>query len=130
MKRIMMLLCAAALLCATMTGCLQKAADDASEAASSAMSDIEDRADEYGTVNDGDGRIEENTNAVVPTIADMDQMIENGKIDDENDDDYDGDNIDDDQQPDGSPDEDSGEDVADGGDHNDETMNDGDSSFI
>ena len=126
MKQLIMLLCAAIPVCAMMTGCMQKTVDDVSEAASTAISDIEDRADEYGTVNDGDGSIKEDTSAVLPTMADLDEMIDNGVIDDENNVDDDGDNIDDDKLKEDAPQDD----AADGGDHNAETMDNNGSDFI
>lgn len=126
MKRIVLLLCASLLICLILAGCMQKAADDTADAASTAMSEVEDRADEYGTVSDGDGRIEDRTDVMTPTAADMEDMIDNGVIDDENDDDYDGDNIDDDALS--QDDADSGD--SDGGAYNAETMNGDGSNFI
>lgn len=126
MAKLLSLLCAVLMMAAVMGGCAKRAAEDVADTASEVVSDIKDDADEYGKVEDD---TENYTDGSEPTLSNMDQMIENGQIDDENDDDYDGDNIDDDKQDDNIADDNAGEDNADGGEHNDETMNE-DSSFI
>ena len=128
MKRWMIFICAAALTVSMLTGCAKRAAEDAKDAVSSAASEMKEDADKYGKI-DGETKatIAENTSAPEPTTSNMDEMLENGKIDDDNDDPTDGDNIDDDEAEE-TPDDDSGDDT-DGGEHNDETMNDG-SNFI
>ncbi|GEM_PF-5191691 len=128
MKRLVSLLCAAVFLGAMLCGCVQRAAENVSDKASEVVDDIKKDAETFGkTEDDQNGMIGENATEA-PTLVNMDEMIENGVIDDENDDDYDGDNIDDDKLGD-NVDNDSDDDIADGGEHNDETVDDN-SSFI
>ena len=129
MKKRLILFLAVILTTALLCGCAKKAADDAADTVSSVVSDVKEDAEQYGTTNDDtDGRVDEDNGETQPTITDMDKMIENGAIDDENNDNTDGDNVDDDQNA--QDDRDSGEDHADGGEHNDETTGDDNSAFI
>lgn len=136
MTKLLSLLCALMLIGAVLTGCVQRAADDVADKASEVVSDIKEDASTYGTVSDNtDGSVGDDATDESPTIVDMDEMIDNGVIDDENDDDYDGDNIDDDardnsveEHDDDNADNNDG-DYADGDEHNEETMNDN-SDFI
>ena len=129
MKRILISICVLMLTAAMLTGCMKRAVEDASEAVSSAASEMKEDATKYGQIDKAtEAPTVEETDTQTPTSADWDKMVENGEIDDDNNDPTDGDNIDDDDA-DNSPDDDPDEDNADGGEHNDETMNDG-SSFI
>ena len=130
MTKLLSLLCATLLLTAMLCGCAKRAAEDAADKVSSAASDIKEDAERYGkTDDDTDGNIKDDTAEPEPTMADMSEMIDNGRIDDENDDPTDGDNIDDDEGADDATDESVSDNDADGGDENAETMDDG-SSFI
>ncbi len=131
MTKLLTCLCALVMIAALLGGCVQRAADDVSDTVSSVASDMKEDADKYGKTDDStDGMIGDGTEATMPTMADMDQMIENGVIDDNNDDSTDGDNIDDDALDENAVDDSGDGDNADGGDHNAETMNNEDSDFI
>lgn len=128
MRKIILILCAVLMLAVLLCGCAKRAAKDAADTVSSAVSDVKEDADKYGKVDEATDDVGEETAYVPPTMADMDKMIENGKVDDENDDDEDGNNIDDDKNSDATvADED---DDADGGEHNDETTSGNNSEFI
>ena len=130
MRKILIVLCAALMAAALLCGCVKRAAKDVADTVSSAASDVKEDADKYGKTGDDDnGVIGDDASDVQPTMADMDKMIENGKIDDENDDDYDGDNIDDDANSETTEANDT-DNNADGGEENAETMSDSNSEFI
>lgn len=130
MRKILIVLCAVLMAAALLCGCAKRAAKDVADTVSSAASDVKEDADKYGKTGDDDnGVIGDDASDVQPTMADMDKMIENGKIDDENDDDYDGDNIDDDANSETTAANDT-DDNADGGEENAETMSDSNSEFI
>lgn len=130
MNKFLALLCVVLLLAVSLCGCAKKAAEDAADTVSSAVSDVKEDADKYGkTDEDADGHVDDATAEEQPTMTDMDKMIENGVIDDENDDNTDGDNVDDDKNSQNNQD-DNEDDYADGGDHNDETTGDSNSDFI
>ncbi len=120
----------ALLMAVALCGCAKRAAEDAADTVSNAVSNVKEDADRYGkTEDDTDGHIDDTTTDEQPTVADMDKMVENGVIDDENDDNTDGDNVDDDKNPQNDQDADH-DDHADGGDRNAETMGDSNSDFI
>lgn len=130
MKRILALFSVVLLMAVMLCGCAKRAVEDAADTVSNAVSDVKEDADRYGKTDDDANRhVDDATAGDQPTVTDMDKMVENGVIDDENDDNTDGDNVDDDKNSQNDQDADH-DDHADGGDRNAETMGDSNSDFI